>query len=302
MKLSYTFLLIPWLSLIVAACSPTDDDSGAPVAQTGTLTLRATIDAPVTRASGTRWEANDRIGVTVDVGSAKRSNLPFVTASGDGLFLPSSEVPAFVVDPASQDGMHISAYYPFKDSLNSIDENFLTADNQQDAAARAKIDYLFAEFISRPPTPEVTLTFRHCMARVVLNFKAGEGIDGLKDVTCIFDGVCKGTFNSLTGEAVATGTAADTLALVVPASAGRAECILFPQPLGAKKFSFKVRMGGKEILLDQDVTQRDLKPLRVGHSYTFNILFDNNSVSLTTPAPSEWTDGGKRPVESMPTN
>lgn len=302
MKLSHIFLIVPLLPLLAAACNPADDDSGAPEA----LTLHAAIDAPVTRVSGTQWNKGDRIGVTVDVGGNTYYNLAFVTGEGDGFFTSEASDPLQIV-PSPGAPMSVVASYPFRGASgvgnpNILYEYLLTAANQKDAASRAKIDFLFAGFNSTPPTSNVYLTFRHCMARVVLNFKAGEGIDGLEDVFCVFEGVGKGTFSPLTGEAVATGTATDKLSLVVPAEVATAECILFPQPANATKFSFQVEMKGKVFILQRDFTGDNLKPLRAGHTYTFNVLFDNDSIVLTTLAAGEWTDGGETQIESTPTN
>lgn len=292
------------LALAATSCTPHEDlPTGK---QPEALTLHAAVDAPVTRVSGTQWDKGDRIGVTVDVGGKMHYNLSFVTGEGDGFFTPEASEPLRIV-PSPGTPMRVTASYPFKGSPgvsnpNASYEYRFTAANQKDAASREKIDFLFAEFSSTLPTSSVHLTFRHSMARVVFNFRAGEGIDGLGDVTCILDGVCRGTFSPLTGKAVATGTVADKLELFIPAEVATAECILFPQPANATAFYFQVMMKGRIFTFMRDFAGRDFKPLQAGYTYLFNVFFDKNSVVVTTFTTGEWTDGGEKQIESTPTN
>lgn len=274
----------------VAGCTPNDEV--APEGADELLCIRASIDESIARASDKGWDKGDSIGVTFrfinSMDSTESLNRKFVTQGGENLFVLGDDGLPLEFTPKIRQ-IEVSAYYPFMGKVGTSPDSIvrtLTADDQKDAGSRAKIDYLYADAKTSGST--INLSFRHCMARLVINCEKGPGLQDMKDVTCRFTQVCKGTFNPQSGKALATGTDTDTLLVVIPADVKRGEYILFPQPDSIPSlnipsyFLFSVKMEGKDFVeLTKDDADHPLSVLQAGNTYTINLLLDDE-VSISS--------------------
>lgn len=263
-----------------------------------------------TRAAGTAWTANDEIGITAThatTGAKLLDNAHYLTPNGDGKFEAADGSVFYFTDNAE---VVFTAYYPrtAPEKLeNGIVKNVRTDATKQTPANQPKIDFLFATAKGSAASPDVRLQFRHCMSRLVLNFKPGEGIGTLDDIEYSLSEIALGgTFNTLTGEATtinAPGTVT-AITLTVPGN-GAAELssplILFPQQ-GDNVRTLKLTMRGTTynatFRLPQNPQNNNVRELLAGHSYTYNVKINNTTMTISQATISDWGDGGSENIDS----
>lgn len=200
--------------LLLAGCEKESNNivENGPVAARITSTIAGmttpggTNGTPATRASGTAWTKNDEIGITaLDASDIMLlDNACYVTRGGDGKFEAEDGSVLYFTDNFE---VSFTAYYPWTATEkleNGIIQDVLTEATNQAPENQPKIDFLFATAKGSAANADVKLQFRHCMSRLVLNFKPGEGITELDDIEYTLDGMeLGGTFNTQTGEAKA---------------------------------------------------------------------------------------------------
>lgn len=264
-----------------------------------------------TRAAGTAWAANDAIGITATRadGTKLLDNAHYLTPNGDGEFTAADGSMFYFTDNAE---VGFTAYYPrtAPEKLeNGIVKDVLTDATNQTPANQPKIDFLFATAKSSAASPDVKLQFRHCMSRLVLNFKPGEGIGTLDDIEYSLSEIALGgTFNTLTGEAraKAIGTVGIMTAITLTVSGnGAAELsaplILFPQQ-GDDVRTLRLTMRGTRynatFQLPQNPQNNNVRELLAGHSYTYNVKINNTTMTISQATISDWGDGGSENIDS----
>lgn len=268
-----------------------------------------TDGTPATRAAGTAWTANDAIGITAihANGVGVLNNAHYVTPDGDGEFTAADGSVFYFTDNAE---VSFTAYYPWtapEKLRNGIIQDVLTDATNQAPEKQPEIDFLFATATGSGASPDVRLQFRHCMSRLVLNFKPGEGIATLDDIWYSLDGMLvHGTFNTLTGEAKAYSTSSGILPVVltVPGN-GAAELssplILFPQQ-GDGWCRLTLTMRGTTYTatfqLPQNPQNNNVRELLAGHSYTYNVKINNTTMTISQATISDWGDGGSEDIDS----
>lgn len=248
MKIS-AFLFCPLVALLWAACSSSNgnepDESITPNDKPVELNVRATISQPsVSRASDTKWDANDSIGITAYNNpemAARYKNVRYQT-TGDGSF--TSKTPIYFINDQT---VELKAYYPYSASGGGILKNNTRAENQTPERKRT-IDYLWADLKDlRKETPNPTFGFIRAMSQIAITFQQGEGVD-LKDVTSYTISGLKleGEFNTDEGTATASGSPED-LTLNITGKQGSSlaisPVILYPQTVSS--FDVKVILGGE---------------------------------------------------------
>lgn len=263
-----------------------------------------------TRAASTAWAANDAIGITATRadGTKLLDNAHYLTSNGDGEFTAADGSMFYFTDNAE---VGFTAYYPrtAPEKLeNGIVKDVLTSVTNQTPANQPKIDFLFATAKGSAASPDVKLQFRHCMSRLVLNFKPGEGIGTLDDIKyTLLDIALGGTFNTLTGEAKAIINAPGIITAIslTVSGNGAAELssplILFPQQ-GDDVRRLRLTMRGTTynatFQLPQKPQNNNVRELLAGHSYTYNVKINNTTMTISQATISDWGDGGSQDIDS----
>ena len=217
------------LAFSLAACTNDNEvmDNGPVAAR-----INAEIsDAVATRASGTTWDENDRIGLT-GIGT-QYDNVPGTfKEDGEPIYFHTTEEVVF------------RAYYPY-------DENGKTLKATTDDEAQKnqpEIDFLYATGATASThNPTVNFTdgtkaggkdcsFHHCMSQITLTFVAGDGVSfsAIQPESYTLSGlVLTGSFDTTTGIAKTDdGAQAANLDMQI-GSQLTSSVILFPQTVTA---------------------------------------------------------------------
>lgn len=268
------------------------------IADRSTALIVASIENNETRASGTSWDADDRIGISTVPGTKTvYSNVPY---KWDGSkFNPESETIYF----QSAEDVTFNAYCPYNAAGGT-----LTATT--DAAAQKNlpaIDFLYAsEATAGMSSPAVQFTgdkaFRHRMSQISLIFVEGDDMKFTGKLECYTLGglVLKGDFNTATGLAQAGVTPADlSIALenvsVTNKKYSAAPLILFPQDVAGGKIPLAVQVDGVKyatelILPDADGDGVKDTALKSGYNYTFSIRVSKTAIEISTAEISPWDE------------
>lgn len=271
--------------------------------------ITSTIDGMATRAAGTAWANNDRIGVYAKKDAQEiRINAPYVTTAGDGEFTAEGDEFYF----QDKKDVNFTAYYPFAGAdgtapgTGGIISKTITADDQT-PAAQQKIDYLFAaQITANSANPNVQFRFDHCMSRIVLKFLPGDGITALDDIQYTLNGILPaGTFNTRNGGAAAdVATPAAPLTMSVPGNAAAeliSALIFFPQQSNDDK-TLTLTMRGTEYTatfkFKENSKNNNVRELAAGHTYTYNVKINNTSMTISPATVNEWVQGGSDDIDS----
>lgn len=132
-----------------------------------------------TRASGTKWDNNDAIGVfmkyqdtpmTEDNIVAGAKNVCYTTTNGDGNFTFKN---APIYFPQDQSGVDFVAYYPYKELVSPL----IYAVDVSDQSIPESIDLMYADNlqnIAAQPNA-LALQFNHMLSRIVIKTTAKSG-------------------------------------------------------------------------------------------------------------------------------
>ena len=269
-----------------------------------------TDGTPATRAAGTAWTKNDAIGITATHtdGTGLLDNACYVTPNGNGEFTAEDGSVFYFTDNTE---VGFTAYYPWTapEKLRKGMLTVFTDAPMQRPEIQPEIDLLFATAKGSAASPDVRLQFRHCMSRVVLNFKPGEGIAELDDIEYTLDGMeLGGTFNTQTGEAKVnyemSASMVHSITLTVPGN-GAAELssplILFPLQDDTQK-TLELTMRGTTYTatfqLPQNPQNNNVRELLAGHSYTYNVKINNTTMTISPATINPWEDGGSENIDS----
>lgn len=277
--------------------------------------ITSTIDGMTTRAAGTAWAAGDRIGIYAlnEEANILRTNTPYVTTAGDGVFTAEGEEFYF----PNIDNVVFNAYYPFEGTdgtlpgangtSNTISKTITAADQAPDA--QPNIDYLFAASITASSAnPNVQFRFDHCMSRIVLKFLPGDGITALDDIEYTLEGILPaGTFITSSGYAIAdAATPAAPLTMSVPGNAAAeltSALIFFPQQSDDDK-TLTLTMRGTEYTatfkFKENPNNGGVRELAAGHTYTYNVKINNTTMTISPATIAGWEEGGSENIESTP--
>lgn len=292
-------LLIPAVALLALAACNKKNEVAVPEGDLVALKVNAAISNEATRAAGTSWSASDEIGISTTSNTLTQyANIPYKYNGSE--FAASDKVIYF----QDTEEVTFSAYYPFAETAGTtagtIEKTIAATD--QTGENQPKIDYLFAENAkASKANPTVNFTgesaFNHCMSQVTIAFTEGYDVtltNNLSNYTLL--GVeLTGTFNTETGEAVATpnnevgepdgltiqpATPAKTTNGTYTADA----LILFPQEISEIAL---------EVVVDGQTYAGTLKvpggELAAGKHYVFPVTVNKTGLAVGNAEINDWT-------------
>ena len=274
------------LALSLAACTNDNEvmDNGPVAAR-----INAEIsNAVATRASGTTWDENDRIGLT-GIGT-QYDNVPYIM--NGGTFKEDGEPIYF----HTTEEVVFRAYYPY-------DENGKTLKATTDGEAQKnqpEIDFLYATGATASThNPTVNFTdgtkaggkdcsFHHCMSQITLTFVAGDGVSfsAIQPESYTLSGlVLTGSFDTTTGIAK-TDDGAQAANLDMPiGSQLTSSVILFPQTVTA--LPLYVKYNGERYKATLNIPESALK---AGNNYTWTVKVRNRGIEVSQATIAAWNE------------
>ena len=278
------FFAFAALALSLAAC--TNDNE---VTDNGPVAARINAEisnAVATRASGTTWDENDRIGLT-GIGT-QYDNVPYIM--NGGTFKEDGEPIYF----HTTEEVVFRAYYPY-------DENGKTLKAATDGEAQKnqpKIDFLYATGATASThNPTVNFTdgtkaggkdcsFHHCMSQITLTFVAGDGVSfsAIQPESYTLSGlVLTGSFDTTTGIAK-TDDGAQAANLDMPiGSQLTSSVILFPQTVTA--LPLYVKYNGERYKATLNIPEG---ALQAGNNYTYTVKVRNRGIEVSQATIAAW--------------
>lgn len=294
--------------LLAAGCSEENNEpaGNASNAAIVTASIGKADNVTSTRASNTVWDADDCIGISTSSAKGKTNYINIQYKTDGSVFKPVSGAAGEDNTIYFQDTSptEFTAYYPYegvngtKPGSNGVITRTLTVADQSTANLPA-IDYLWAQQTAQSSNPKVDFQFSHRMSRIILNFKAGAGTvlptDGL---TYTLTGLAtEGTFNTVTGEAQATGTTSTLEKLPTITTAGQptGTAILWPQAAGSVRLQLTLNgtTFGAALTFPSGTAGEALAP---STSYTFNVNVERTSIEISKADIEDWTDGGSKDI------
>lgn len=295
-------------AMLAAGCSEENNEpvGNASNAAIVTASIGKADNVTSTRASNTVWDADDCIGISTSSAKGKTNYINIQYKTDGSVFKPVSGAAGEDNTIYFQDTSptEFTAYYPYegvngtKPGSDGVITRTLTVADQSTANLPA-IDYLWARQTAQSSNPKVDFLFSHRMSRIILNFKAGAGTvlptDGL---TYTLTGLAtEGTFNTLTGEAQATGTASTLEKLPTTTTAGQptGTAILWPQAANSVRLQLTLNgtTFGAALTFPSGTAGEALAP---STSYTFNVNVERTGIEISKADIEDWTDGGSKDI------
>lgn len=219
----------------------------------------------LSRASGSSWDAEDKVGISATGGGTSYSNVQYQVAEAGAsvAFKPVAEAICYTADAP----MSFTAYYPYAETLNNgfIYKN--TTETQEG------VDFLWASVNNRPysEAPVVSFTFRHQMALLEVQVTSDEDLSG-QDV--VIGGLKHdGGFNTVIGEAKPKAEAkAQDWTVGTAVSGTEFEYSGFIYPQDANELAVKIGEQEAKLSLGEDVFQ-------AGYKYTVDATIDDGKIS-----------------------
>lgn len=294
--------------LLAAGCSEENNEpvGNASNAAIVTAFIGKADNVTSTRASNMVWDADDCIGISTSSAKGKTNYINIQYKTDGSVFKPVSGAAGEDNTIYFQDTSptEFTAYYPYegvngtKPGSDGVITRTLTVADQSTANLPA-IDYLWAQQTAQSSNPKVDFQFSHRMSRIILNFKAGAGTvlptDGL---TYTLTGLAtEGTFNTVTGEAQATGTTSTLEKLPTITTAGQptGTAILWPQAANSVRLQLTLNgtTFGAALTFPSGTAGEALAP---STSYTFNVNVERTGIEISKADIEDWTDGGSKDI------
>lgn len=234
----------------------------------------------LSRASGSSWEAEDKVGISATGGGTSYSNVQYQVAEAGAsvAFNPVGEAICYTADAP----MSFTAYYPYAETL---DNGFIYKNTKE---TQEGVDFLWSSVNDRPysEAPVVSFTFRHQMALLDVRVTSDVDLSG-KDV--VIGGLKhEGGFNTATGEAKPKDDAqAQDWTVGTSLSGTEFDFTGFIYPQDANELA--VKAGDMEAILSlgEDVFQ-------AGYKYTVTATIDdgkiNAQITINGNTIEDWKD------------
>lgn len=249
-----------------------------------------------TRTDGAVWAEGAAIGVTTAAGISKISYV--MTDDRNVKYVYNTEKATFQV--ASKEGedhniyfkgpytMNMTAYAPYTGERGILAGviQASTTSGKQVGAARASIDFLYAEGGGSQTNPRVDFQFFHKMSQLVLSFKAGGGLE-LGDISYTLKNIIlDGSFDTSAGS-VALGKMVGNIEMVlVKSNEMNSSVIVFPQRL-TSNLLLELAMGGKTYA-EPIGNSIDLAS---GSTYVFDVTIAPQAMTISPAKIEDWIWG-----------
>lgn len=295
-------------AMLAAGCSEENNEpvGNASNAAIVTASIGKADNVTSTRASNMVWDADDCIGISTSSAKGKTNYINIQYKTDGSVFKPVSGAAGEDNTIYFQDTSptEFTAYYPYegvngtKPGSNGVITRTLTVADQSTANLPA-IDYLWAQQTAQSSNPKVDFQFSHRMSRIILNFKAGAGtVLPTNGLTYTLTGLAtEGTFNTVTGEAQATGTASTLEKLPTTTTAGQptGTAILWPQAANSVRLQLTLNgtTFGAALTFPSGTAGEALAP---STSYTFNVNVERTGIEISKADIKDWTDGGSKDI------
>lgn len=219
----------------------------------------------LSRASGSSWDAEDKVGISATGGGTSYSNVQYQVAEAGAsvAFNPVAEAICYTADAP----MSFTAYYPYAETL---DNGFIYKNTTE---TQEGVDFLWSSVNNRPysEAPVVSFTFRHQMALLEVQVTSDEDlsrqnvvIGGLKH---------DGGFNTVIGEAKPKAEAqAQDWTVGTAVSGTEFEFSGFIYPQDANELAVKIGEQEAKLSLGQNMFQ-------AGYKYTVTATIDNGEIN-----------------------
>lgn len=219
----------------------------------------------LSRASGSSWDAEDKVGISATGGGTSYSNVQYQVAEAGAsvAFNPVGEAICYTADAP----MSFTAYYPYAETL---DNGFIYKNTKE---TQGGVDFLWSKVDNRPysKAPVVSFTFRHRMALLEVQVTSDVDLSG-KNV--VIGGLKHdGGFNTAIGEAKPKdGAQAQDWTVGTAASATEFDFSGFIYPQDANELTVKVGELEAKLSLGEDVFQ-------AGYKYTVTATIDDGKIN-----------------------
>lgn len=232
----------------------------------------------LSRASGSSWDAEDKVGISATGGGTSYSNVQYRVAEAGAsvAFNPVAEAICYTADAP----MSFTAYYPYAETL---DNGFIyknTTVTQED------VDFLWSKVDNRSysEAPVVSFTFRHQMALLDVKVTSDEDLSGQNVVV----GGLKhdGGFNTATGEAKPKDEAQAQDWTVGSVSGNAFDFSGFIYPQSADELIINVGEQEAQLSLGQNVFQ-------AGYKYTVTATIDDGKINAQITINGNTIEGWK---------
>lgn len=233
----------------------------------------------LSRASGSSWDAEDKVGISATGGGTSYSNVQYQVAEAGAsvAFNPVAEAICYTADAP----MSFTAYYPYAETL---DNGFIYKNTTE---TQEGVDFLWSSVNNRPysEAPVVSFTFRHQMALLEVQVTSDEDlsrqnvvIGGLKH---------DGGFNTVIGEAKPNAEAqAQDWTVGTAVSGTEFEFSGFIYPQDANELAVKIGEQEAKLSLGQNMFQ-------AGYKYTVTATIDDGKISAQITINGNTIEGWK---------
>lgn len=219
----------------------------------------------LSRASGSSWDAEDKVGISATGGGTSYSNVQYQVAGAGAsvAFNPVGEAICYTADAP----MSFTAYYPYAETL---DNGFIYKNTTE---TQEGVDFLWASVNNRPysEAPVVSFTFRHQMALLEVQVTSDED---LSEQNVVIGGLKHdGGFNTATGEAKPKdGVQTQEWTVGTAVSGTEFEFSGFIYPQDANELAVKIGEQEAKLSLGQNMFQ-------AGYKYTVTATIDDGKIS-----------------------
>ena len=279
------------LALSLAACTNDNEvmDNGPVAAR-----INAEIsNAVATRASGTTWNENDRIGLT-GIGT-QYDNVPYIMNGGtfkeDGkpiYFHTTEDVVFRAYYPYDEDGGTLTAITDAAAQQNQPVIDFLYATGATASTRDPEVNFTDGNPAGTAnPDPALDHSFHHCMSQITLTFEAGDGIDFSTiqpESYTLSELVLEGSFDTATGIAKADENTQPVDLTMELGSTLTSSVILFPQAKAS--IDLTVEFNDNEYSATLEIPD---DALAAGNNYTYTVTVHNKGLSIQSPEITPWT-------------
>jgi hypothetical protein len=218
-------------------------------------------DRAVTRAAGTKWGANDRIGIfMVEKGTTTVSgdvaNRQYTTASGTGSFTPVSATEAVEFPSTSAARVDFVAYYPWTNRMALGTPMAVQVYAVQTTANQPAFDILWGSAdnsgagYANTYTGTVALNFTHRLSKIVLDVSAEAGIGTLEGMTVKVNGLNISGEMSLATGSVSSPAAVTEITMRTVTDGSVYDAIVIPATYAAGDATLEFVVGGKSYTCD----------------------------------------------------